>query len=269
MVNMAPLGDEQAEGTEEEELELELETEETSPEESEEQPDEISVLRAEIDNLKQAPPWLNDLKTVQGRIAAVEARLTKSDDPATRQELLRELRSELGKSTDLYAEALSGLDETAFTDPAVKQRLNEALAQRRAEEARAALRDEVLAELKPAAPAAPVEDYRQAESTRVWETTWADVITDAGLDPDSPELGEVWKGVSPHVVKGDFKAANEFMKSSLASLRAEVEVAAKRQNAKRAGGKSPKPAEAGEIGPLDASRPSEDRIAYLRSIGAI
>jgi hypothetical protein len=263
MVNMAPLDDELEADEIEEESEIE------SPEESEEQPDEISVLRAEIDNLKQAPPWLNDLKTVQGRIAAVEARLTKSDDPATQQKLLRDLRAELGKSTDLYAEALSGLDETAFTDPAVKQKLNDALAQRRAEEARAALRDEVLAELKPAAPQAPVGDYRTAESTRVWEQTWADVITDAGLDPDAPEFGDIWKGVSPHVIKGDFKAANAFMKTSLASFRSELEVAAKRQNAKRAGGKSPKASEPGDIGPLHESRSSEERIAYLRSINAI
>jgi hypothetical protein len=241
-----------------------------SLEESDEQPkqDEVSAAAAPAATATEPPAWLNDLKTIQGRMSAIEARLKRTDDPAANEKLLRELRAESSKSTGLLEEALLALDETAYADPAVRERLQKAVTQRRDDEARNALRDEILADLKPRAQS-PTDDYREREATKVWESTWADVIQDAGLDPDAPEFRPVWVGVSPFLSQNDIAGANAFMKSEVKKLRAEVQTATRRQNAKTAGGKTPQPAEPGEIGPMHESRSNAERMAHLRSIGAI
>lgn len=259
--------------------ELEEDELDSSEDEDSEQPgeqDELSALRAEIQALKEQsarPPWLNELKTIQGRMSSIEARLQKSEDPATRQALLRDLRNEASKSDDIVAELLSGLDETAFTDPSVKQKAAQTLAERRQAAEREALRQQILDELQPKQDPKPnqqqVGDYRKAEGVRVWEATWTEVISDSGLDPDSEDLAPVWKGVSAYVAVGDFQGANQYMKKGLESLRADVNQAAQRQKAKNSAGKGSPKGTGDSVGPLDPSRPSKERIAHLQSIGAI
>ena len=271
MPDLTPLDDELevgGEGEDEEVLDESLLPEGESDEQSDE--DEAAPLtRAEFEAYKQAPPWLNDLKTIQGRMSSIEARLAKSDDPAVKQELLRELRAESGKTAELYEEALLALDESAYADPSVKEKLTQTLAQRRKEQDAAKLRQEILDEIKPKpeAPAA-ASDYRADTSVQVWENTWVEALASDDLDPDSPEMKEVWKGVSQFVAAKDFKAANAFMKQGVNKLKAEAEAVRKRQAAKAAGRKSPTPGN-GEAGPLDESRSTAERTQYLISQGII
>jgi hypothetical protein len=247
------------------------EVEDESPEdESDEQSeqDEATKLRAEFEAFKQAPPWLNDLKTIQGRMSSIEARLAKSDDPVVKQELLRELRAESGKTAELFEEALLALDESAYADPTVKEKLSAGVAQRRKEQDAAKLRQEILDEIKPKPSAAPADDYRADTAVQVWETTWVEAIQSDELDPDSPEFADIWKGVSQYVAARDFKAANAFMKDGVGKIRAEAVAARKRQAAKAAASKSPVPGN-GEAGPLDESRSTAERTQYLISQGII
>jgi hypothetical protein len=268
--DLTPLDDEfevDAEGGDEEVLDETESPEDESDEQSNE--DEAAPLtRAEFEAYKQAPPWLNDLKTIQGRMSSIEARLAKSDDPAVKQELLRELRAESGKTAELYEEALLALDESAYADPSVKEKLTANLAQRRKEQDAAKLRQEILDEIKPKSETPAATDYRADTAVQVWENTWVEAITSDDLDPDSPEFADVWKGVSQYVAAKDFKGANAYMKDSVGKLRAEAEAVRKRQAAKAAGRKSPAPGN-GEAGPLDESRSTAERTQYLISQGII
>lgn len=257
-----------------EELDLDEDIELDEPEQPE---DDVAALRARIDALEKSPPWLNDLKTIQGRMSSIEARISRTSDSDVKQELLRELRAESSKREEAIAEALSGLDESAFVDPAARQKIADLLTQRRDEESRAALREEILAELKPKDEEKPDtteyngENWMYHPTVQQWETGWHRTLTTAGIDIDAEELKPVWAKASELLFKhADFKGADAALQEAVDKFREEQSTAARRQDAKRSAGRgTPKGSGGGDVGPLDPSRSLKERTEYLASIGVI
>lgn len=228
---------------------------------------EIAALRAQVER----PSWLNELKTIEGRVRSAEARLQNAEDPRQRAALRTELEAKLDQSNALIQAMINGLDETAFTDPATKQRAQEYIGQQQQALREADLIQRVRGEIQNdqrqyAAQQQPTSDW--SPEVKVWERTRVKQIQKAGLDPDSADFAPVWKTAAASLANGDFDTADDVIDAHLSSLIQERSNAMQRTDAKNKAKGSPSAA-GGTKGALDPSRSSSDRIAYLRSIGAI
>ncbi len=234
--------------------------------------DDLGTLRAEIDTLKEQlkrPAWLNELKTIEGRVRSTAARLQQSDDPNKQQALRAELERRIGESNTLIHAMLNNMEDSAFTNPDVKRQAQAYLDQQQEAAKEAQLlqkvRDSVRAEQPQAAPDTSGE---WSPEVRVWERTRVRQIQNAGLDPDSEDWAPVWQAAAQSLVQSDFDTADDVIDAHIASSLSERANAIDR-NEKKTRAKASPAASGGTKGSLDLSRPSSERIAYLRSIGAI
>lgn len=275
--NEIPLEDEEeaVEGVDELE-DTDTPSDESLDQSDEQEDDPIESLRAEIEGLKKAPPWLSEiqqtLKTEVGRIRSIEARLEKTDNPEREATLRKELSSKLSKSEQLIADLVSGLDETAFADPALKQRAAEALAQSKQEAREAELIQKLRSEMQPKQePKAETENDWYTPIVQTWEGEWVDRIEEEGFDSAANgDFKDAWQMVAKTLREGGTRQeATAVMRLRLKELKDEREAAIQRQARKQAAKDSPKGAAAGKLGPLDASRSNAERVEYLRSIGAL
>lgn len=254
--------------TDEEVDDLELGLEEPS-EEVDVDIDPVEALKAEVASLKsqlERPAWMDEFKANTGRIRSIEARLQKAEDPTDRTALQRELESKLSESNELLATLMTGLDDTAFIDPTIKQRaaalLNENREKAREERLLQKLRDEN----KPA-PVVPQQDV--PESHRVWELEWEDRIKEDGFDPDGADWSSVWPKVAMLLKSGGTLIdASAMMKSQLKTLKDERATARQRQTSKRNAGTGTPRGTGTSVDILnDPNKSRDERAAYLRSIG--
>ncbi len=236
--------------------------------------DDIASLRAEINALKaqaERPAWLNELKTIEGRVRSAEARLQRAESPEQQQALRSELERRLEDSNVLLHAMLNNLDDSAFTDPSIKAKAQQYLQQQQATAHEADLIQRVRGEIQNdqrqyAAQQQPTADW--SPEVKVWERTRVKQIQKAGLDPDSADFAPVWLTAAASLANGDFDTADDVIDGHLSSLIQERSNAMQRTEAKNKAKGSPSAA-GGTKGALDLSRSSSDRIAYLRSIGAI
>lgn len=237
--------------------------------------DSVESLRADINALKaqlERPSWLNELKTIEGRVRSAEARLQRAESPEQQAALRSELETRINESNTLIQAMLAGIDDSAFIDPSVKARAQQYIAQQQQAAHEAALiqrvRNEIQGEAPRQAPANNSDSSEWPPEVQVWERTRVKQIQKAGLDPDGEDWAPVWRTAAAALVQGDFDTADEVIDSHLASLVAERTNAMERNVRKRQAKGSPA-ASGGAKGALDPSRSSADRIAYLRSIGAL
>lgn len=236
--------------------------------------DDVAVLRAEINSLKEQvarPAWLNELKTIEGRVRSAEARLMRAEDPQQQRTLRAELEQRINDSNTLIQAMLNGIDDSVFTDPSIKQKAQQYIAMQQQAANEAALIEKVRNEIRSEQPRqAPQQEIAHdwSPEVKVWERTRVKQIQNAGLDPDSEDWAPVWQAAAAALVNNDFDSADGVIDSHLSELMKEREAASSRNVAKSRAKSSPT-ASGGSKGALDPSRSNADRIAYLRSIGAI
>lgn len=235
-------------------------------------PDPVASLKAEVAALKsqlEKPAWVNDLKTIEGRIRSAEARLQKTEDPTARATLQRELEAKLAESNELIATMLAGLDDSAFIDPSVKQRAQSVLNETREKQREAALIERIRSESAPAPVQQPPESQTFTSEHLTFEALWEDRIRDEGFDPDGDDWKAIWPQVGTLFRTGATTAdASNLMKSHLKELKDERAAARTRTQAKRsAGGGSPRGAGVAADILSDPNRSRDERADYLRRQG--
>lgn len=255
-----------------EEVEVEAtDSEVEEPSEEDVELDPVESLKAEVAALKsqlEKPAWVNDLKTIEGRIRSAEARLQKTEDPAARATLQRDLEAKLAESNDLLATMLAGLDDSAFIDPSLKQRAATILNENREKAREAAIVERVRSELTPPNPTEATESARVIEA-RAFNEMWEARIADEDFDPNGTEWASAWqRAVSLYNTGRPFTEIHEAMRTHLKSLKDERAAARSRTRAKRAAGNGSPRGNGVPVDVLsDPNKSRDDKAAFLRSMG--
>ena len=141
--------------------------------------------------------WLNELKTIEGRVRSAEARLQRAESPEQQAALRSELETRINESNTLIQAMLAGIDDSAFIDPSVKVRAQQYIAQQQQAAHEAALiqrvRNEIQGEAPRQAPANNSDSSEWPPEVQVWERTRVKQIQKAGLDPDGEDWAPVWR----------------------------------------------------------------------------
>jgi hypothetical protein len=217
---------------------------------------EIAASKAEIAALRSADTRRQtDLVSAVGRLQSLQAKVDAGNgDAAT----LAELDTRLGAAHDM----LDALLEDEAVDPKVREKAKAVRSKATKDSEIADLRREVEA-LKAPKATAPQPD----NGPTPFETGVITAIEAAGLDPDDAIFD--WRGEASALLNGQGPAAaRDYFKRKIAEALELKAVAGRRQSRKTAAGDTGTPA--GAAGnPLDPSRPKDEQLAYLRSIGAI
>ena len=200
------------------------------------EPDEIAVLRAEIETLKQDKKVIEDLRRSVGRVQSLADKFSAASNDTQRADIQRQINEKFATLDGQIGEIVGALDETSI-DPATRQRIIEAQrASREAARVQQAV-DEAIAKRTPAP--VPQQDFSPLETELV------STIEAAGLDPDDDRFN--WQEMS-RLLAADRsgRMVRAHVLGKILEAKTEEDAATRRTTAKtQAGGGAPKPAAVG------------------------
>jgi hypothetical protein len=245
---------------------VEEEAPEVEPEPEPEPPDEMALLKAEVERLKSLDSVAADLRRSVGRIQSLEAKLAEVEGNANKNDVVDQINKQFGSVTELLASVVENIDDTAL-DPATKQRVREAYSTSQRAAEKASLRSELIEELKPREvpqPQSSLPNGLSPETVQVYERAVVRQLERAGLNPDTDYD---WKQASAVLVRGG--TLDELL--DIADKAVETAQATTRRQAakKSAGAGSPNGASAsGDAADrLGSAKTLDEGVALLRSMG--
>lgn len=251
-------------------LDTELDSEEDSEEvleqpENTDEDDNPVVRKSDLAALNKS---LNDLSANVGRLSSMEARLKRVEDPATRTQLESSLRSDISATKELITSVISELDDSAFSTPETRRKLDKILAEASAKAEWDDRERKLLEKVQPQRQE-PNRPEWITDTVTTFEEDWADRITDEGFDPDSAEFKAAWQTAGNLLRSGRTIAdARNVMKAHLKTLKDERAAARARNNSKKnAGGGAPRGGGAAVDILNDPLKTRDEKAAYMRSIG--
>jgi hypothetical protein len=224
--------------------------------------EQFRALTQEVATLRsQQAQTSKDAMAAIGRAQALQKRLDETPDNS-------DLIEQMQESQDSVTEALVALIEDETADPRVQARARTALAKQPTPEARALLKR--VRELEKGGNGRTADPDPEAQQQNPVSRIQAELeteIRDYGFDPDDPKFD--WKGKATQLLQsGDVVGLRTYFRNQIRELQEAAATANRRQARKKVGEKDGKPA--GDASDeLSADRPIEDRLARLRSLGAI